>query len=138
MDISRLNVCCTLVLLAVVTSVPGCGTHRTSVGDASTSTADAAEQVTPGFVKIDAFVRGDARIAPGLTRDEIREQLSKGKVQSHKPYAFRKPQPEMFERDVWVIFYGPEVPGMGRVHEIRVSFKDGKVSKLELKVYLCP
>jgi len=42
------------------------------------------------------------------------------------------------KRDVWVISYGPEVPGMGRVDELRVSFKDGKVSKLEQKVYLRP
>ena len=95
-------------------------------------------KVTPGFAKIDTFVRGDARIALGRTRAEIRKQLSKGKVKSHKPYAFRKPQPEMFKRDVWVIFYGPEVPGMGRVDELRVSFKGGKVSKLERKVHLCP
>ena len=125
-------------LLAVVASVLGCGTRSTSMGDASKSTADAAAQVPPGFLKIDSFVRGDARIAPGQTRDEVREQLSKGKVASHKPYAFRKPQPEMFERDVWAIFYGPEVPGMGRVDELRVSFKNGKVSKLEQRVCLCP
>jgi len=99
---------------------------------------DPAAKVIRGFTKIDAFVRGDARIALGRTRAEIRAQLSKGKVKSHKPYAFRKPQPEMFKRDVWVIFYGPEVPGMGRVDELRVSFKDGKVSKLEHKAHLCP
>ena len=138
MDISRRSVSLTTVLLAVVTSVLGCGARHTSMGGAGTSTADAAAQVTPGFVKIDTFARGDARIALGGTRDEIREQLSKGKVESHKLYAFRKPQPEMFERDVWVIFYGPEVPGMGREDELRVSFKDGKVSKLEQKVHLCP
>ena len=98
----------------------------------------AAAKGIRGFKKIDAFVRGDARIAPGLTRAEIRKQLSKGKVKSHKPYAFIKPQPEMFKRDVWVISYGPEVPGMGRVDVLRVSFKGGKASKLEHKVYLCP
>ena len=107
-------------------------------GAAAVGAKKAAAKGIREFEKIDAFVRGDARIAPGLTRDEIRKQLSKGKVKSHKPYAFRKPQPEMFKRDVWVIFYGPEVPGMGRVDELRVSFKGGKVSKLERKVHLCP
>jgi hypothetical protein len=111
---------------------------RDSKQDAPADADKAAAKGIRGFKKIDAFVRGDARIAPGLTRAEIRKQLSKGKVKSHKPYAFRKPQPEMFKRDVWVIFYGPEVPGMGRVDVLRVSFKEGKVSKLEHKVYLCP
>ena len=107
-------------------------------GAAAVGANKAGAKVTPGFEKIDAFARGDARIAPGLTRAEIREQLSKGKVKSHKPYAFRKPQPEMFKRNVWVISYGPEIPGMGRVDELRISFTDSKVSKLEHKVYLCP
>ena len=89
-------------------------------------------------VKVDAFERGDARIALGMTKAQVREQLSKGRVQSHKMYCFRKPQPDMFKRDIWPLYYGPEVPGMGRLDVLRVTFTDGKVSSLELESVLCP
>ena len=75
---------------------------------------------------------------PRPSPDQVREQLSKGRIQSHKVYCFRKPPPDMFERDVWVLYYGPEVPGMGRLDVLRVTFTDGKTSSLEIETLLCP
>jgi hypothetical protein len=89
-------------------------------------------------IKVDSFVRGDARITLGMTKDQVREQLSKGRTLSHKVYCFRKPQPEMFECDLWVLFYGPEESGMGRVDILRVIFTDGEASSLEIETILCP
>ncbi len=128
-----------IALFILLIFAAGCNTHHASMGDAGTSAPDATTTVSREFVKIDSFVRGDARIAPGQTPSEVCRQLSKGKTTSlRKSYAFGKPEPEMLERNVWVINYGPEVPGMGRVDVLRISFKDDKVSKLEHKAYACP
>ena len=99
---------------------------------------DPAGQGAAKPAKIDAFERGDARIALGMTKAQVQEQLAKGRVQSHKVYCFRKPPPDMFERDAWVLSYGPEDGGMGRVDELRVTFTAGKASSLEIKVVYCP
>ena len=99
---------------------------------------DPAGQGAAKPAKIDAFERGDARIALGMTKAQVQEQLAEGRVQSHKVYCFRKPPPDMFERDVWVLSYGPEDGGMGRVDELRVTFTAGKASSPEIKVVYCP
>lgn len=64
--------------------------------------------------------------------------MAGGRQMSHKMYAFKKVDETMYARDVWELSYGPEVPGMGRVDLLRLTFKHGQLVKLEVKSYLCP
>lgn len=86
-----------------------------------------------------SFKKGNLEIAVGLTRPQVRTQMAGARQKFHgKFYAFRKVDEAMFARDVWELSYGPEVPGMGRVDLLRLTFKHGVVVKLEQKSYLCP
>ncbi len=87
-----------LAVLAIILSPLGC-TRSRRAEETGASIEQWSVQVTTEFKKINSFVKGDACIAVGQTKDEIREQLSLGRVILHKkPYAFRKPEPDARRR----------------------------------------
>jgi hypothetical protein len=87
---------------------------------------------------ITSFIRGEARIALGMTKEEVKSQLSRGRHMSHKWYNFQKPDEDMFAKDIWYLTYGPEVPGMGRYDTLTITFKDGKAVRIQDSSGLAP
>lgn len=92
-----------------------------------------------GYQQIKTFKRGNLEITVGHNRPQVKTQMAGARQKFHgKFYAFRKIDEDMYARDVWELSYGPEVPGMGRVDLLRLTFKHGQLVKLEMKSYLCP
>ncbi len=91
-----------------------------------------------GYQQIKTFKRGNFEIAIGQTRPQVKTAMAGGRQKFHKIYDFRKVDKDMYARDVWELSYGPQVPGMGRVDLLRLTFKHGQLVKLEVKSYLCP
>lgn len=139
MNVYVKSVSLTLVLLFLAGITFGCGMQAKTTVVPNTVSEQSAGQPSTGFTKVDSFERGKARLALGQIKAEAWKQFSRGETESHrKTYVFSPPGQDVYERDVWIAGYGPQVPGMGTVRTIRITFSDGKISKLEVKGTSCP
>ncbi len=91
------------------------------------------------FVKGDKYVVGNARITIGLTKEAVRLEMTKGRQQhAFGWYDFKKIPEHAFAGDIWILFYGREKPGVGRLDEVMLTFQDGKVARIEHRSFSCP
>lgn len=127
--------CCLVIMLLLV----GCADRDRAVA-ARTPNNSTSQPVDPaGYQSVKTFKRGNLEITVGLNRPQVRTVMAGGRQKFHgKFYAFRRVDEGIFARDVWELSYGPEVPGMGRVDLLRLTFKDGWLVKLEVKSIFCP
>lgn len=88
---------------------------------------------------VEGYRNGSVSIEIGMKKADVKNVIANGKqVFHHKDYVFRPLKDEAMKTDVWELWYGPEVPGIGHVDQVIVTFAQGKVSVVRQKSYMCP
>ncbi len=109
----------------------GCQDKTVSFQPRPESSAPAAHSPF-AFRTVNSFERGQAKIALGMTKDNVLAQIAKSGLPDFEGrYGLPEPDPEMRTSDTWTLRYGNmsgAAPGAG---EIRIEFSGGKVSALQ-------
>lgn len=101
--------------------------------------ANAKDKSRFQFRVIDKFERGTSVIKKGMTKQEVARQLPK-KIQPNNGYdreVLRVPQKTIYEKNVWTLTYGTS-QAIGTTGEVRITFIDGKVAKIEDRYLAIP
>ena len=116
-------------ILLFMTIVTGCstGTPKAQSGESSRRSASPF-----GFVEGPQFERGDARIALGMTKQQVLAELPKsGLIAFQSRFRLREPDSSMQQKSIWTLRYGSGKATAPASGELRILFDDGEVVRLE-------
>jgi hypothetical protein len=123
------NLFCACLGALVVILVVGCqnGTANKSAEGRSPRTSTSA----PSLPEVEEFLWGNARIALGMTKEQVLKQIqASGVPQFGNQFGIRPPPGEMILKDTWQLSFGNgsgAAPGGGM---LQIRFSDGKVASI--------